>query len=63
MNKTPSDTKEWMTPAEVAAYFRVSPVTVRAWAAAGKISFSLTPGGHRRFSSEDIEEFARRVKS
>lgn len=46
-----------MTPGEVAALFRVDPKTVTRWAAAGKVRSLRTPGGHRRFSSEEIRNF------
>ena len=42
-----------LTPAEVAALFRVNPKTVTRWARAGKISAIRTLGGHRRFASGD----------
>src|SRR5688572_6268285 len=38
-----------LTPAEVAALFRVNPKTVTRWARAGKITAIRTLGGHRRF--------------
>lgn len=37
----------------------VSPVTVRQWASKGDLPALTTPGGHRRFVKQDIEEFAR----
>lgn len=37
-----------LTPAEVAALFRVDPKTVTRWAKAGKLSSIRTLGGHRR---------------
>jgi len=43
-----------LTPAEVAAMFRVNPKTVARWAQAGKISSVRTLGGHRRFRASDI---------
>ena len=43
-----------MTPGEVSALFRVSPVTVSRWAKAGKLEAIRTPGGHRRFREADI---------
>lgn len=43
-----------LTPAEVAALFRVDPKTVTRWAKAGKISSIRTLGGHRRFRKEEI---------
>ena len=44
-----------LTPAEVAAIFRVNPKTVTRWARAGKISAIRTLGGHRRFRASEIQ--------
>ena len=41
-----------LTPAEVAALFRVDPKTVTRWAKAGKLSSIRTLGGHRRYRAE-----------
>ncbi len=43
-----------LTPAEVAALFRVNPKTVTRWARAGKITAVRTLGGHRRFRASEI---------
>jgi excisionase family DNA binding protein len=43
-----------LTPAEVAALFRVNPKTVTRWARAGKITAIRTLGGHRRFRQSEI---------
>jgi excisionase family DNA binding protein len=43
-----------LTPAEVAALFRVNPKTVTRWARAGKITAIRTLGGHRRFRETEI---------
>lgn len=43
-----------LTPAEVAAIFRVDPRTVTRWARAGRISRVLTPGGHGRFRESEV---------
>lgn len=43
-----------LTPAEVAALFRVDPKTVTRWAKAGKLSSIRTLGGHRRYSASEI---------
>ena len=43
-----------LTPAEVAALFRVDPKTVTRWAKAGKLSSIRTLGGHRRFRASEI---------
>src|SRR5579875_2652557 len=47
--------EELLTPAEVAALFRVNPKTVTRWARAGKITAIRTLGGHRRFRASEIQ--------
>ncbi|WP_075928106.1 BldC family transcriptional regulator [Nocardiopsis sp. CNR-923] len=48
------ETRQTLTPAAVAALFRVSPTTVTRWADQGKVPAFRTPGGHRRFLRQDI---------
>jgi excisionase family DNA binding protein len=48
-----------MTPAEVAALFRVDPKTVTRWAAAGRLSRVRTPGGHGRFRESEVRALLR----
>jgi excisionase family DNA binding protein len=43
-----------LTPAEVAALFRVDPKTVTRWAKAGKLSSIRTLGGHRRYRETEV---------
>jgi excisionase family DNA binding protein len=43
-----------LTPAEVAALFRVDPKTVTRWAKSGKLSAIRTLGGHRRFRESEV---------
>jgi excisionase family DNA binding protein len=43
-----------LTPAEVAALFRVDPKTVTRWAKAGKLTSIRTLGGHRRYRSSEV---------
>jgi excisionase family DNA binding protein len=43
-----------LTPAEVAAMFRVDPKTVTRWAKAGKLSSIRTLGGHRRYRESEV---------
>ena len=47
---------ELLTPAEVAAMFRVDPKTVTRWAQAGKLTAVRTLGGHRRFRADGSVE-------
>ncbi len=51
--------KTILTPNEVANLLMVSPITVRQWAQKGLLQAHTTAGGHRRFSREVIEAFAR----
>jgi excisionase family DNA binding protein len=46
--------EDLLTPAEVAAMFRVDPKTVTRWAQAGRVSSLRTPGGHRRYRESEI---------
>ena len=45
---------ELLTPAEVAALFRVDPKTVTRWAKAGKLTSIRTLGGHRRYRALEV---------
>lgn len=49
-----SETGKLLTPAEVAALFRVDPRTVTRWARDGLITSVKTPGNHRRFREAEI---------
>ncbi|UER55341.1 BldC family transcriptional regulator [Kineosporiaceae bacterium SCSIO 59966] len=48
------DAEALLTPAEVAALFRVDPKTVTRWAKAGKLSSIRTLGGHRRYRESEV---------
>ena len=49
-----SDHETLLTPAEVAALFRVDPKTVTRWAKAGKLTAIRTLGGHRRYRKSEV---------
>lgn len=44
-----------LTPAQVGAYLRVTPATVKHWAHAGNIEAILTHGGHRRYRLSEVQ--------
>ena len=48
------ESESLLTPAEVAALFRVDPKTVTRWARAGKLTSLRTLGGHRRYRESEI---------
>lgn len=57
----PGDDGGLLAPREVAAIFRVRTATVWMWTRAGKIhAVRRTPGGHRRYSREEVEIFLGR---
>lgn len=43
-----------LTPAEVAAMFKVDRATVTRWAEAGKLTSIRTLGGHRRYLEKEV---------
>jgi excisionase family DNA binding protein len=51
---SPNGEGRLLTPAEVAALFRVDPKTVTRWAKAGKLSSIRTLGGHRRYWETEV---------
>ena len=50
------DAEPLLTPAEVAALFRVDPKTVTRWAKAGKLTSIRTLGGHRRYREAEVRQ-------
>ena len=52
-----------LTPAEVAALFRVDPKTVTRWAKAGKLSSIRTLGGSRRYRESEVRQLLRAVEA
>ena len=50
----PVDPERLLTPAEVAALFRVDAKTVTKWAQAGKLTWFKTLGGHRRYYESEV---------
>jgi excisionase family DNA binding protein len=54
MNTQGTEPEHLLTPAEVAALFRVDPKTVTRWAKAGKLTSIRTLGGHRRYRSSEV---------
>ncbi len=58
MERSHADHKRrWLTLSDAAAILGVHEGTVRRWADAGALPSYRTPGGHRRFLSEDVVGF------
>jgi excisionase family DNA binding protein len=45
-----------------AAYLGVCAATLRAWSNRGLVPAYRTPGGQRRFSTEDLDRFIRSMR-
>jgi excisionase family DNA binding protein len=61
--RTPDAAEPLLTPAEVAALFRVDPKTVTRWAKAGKLSSIRTLGGHRRYRESEVRALLAGIPS
>jgi len=55
----PREQEVLLTPAEVAALFRVDPKTVTRWAKAGKLTAIRTLGGHRRYRQSEVQSLLK----
>ncbi len=55
--RTPSEQQLVFTSSQAASYLGVSLATVRRWTDAGHVSCYRTPGGQRRFSRAQLDEF------
>ena len=56
-----SSQENLLTPAEVAALFRVDPKTVTRWAKAGKLTSIRTLGGHRRYKESEVKSLLKSI--
>jgi excisionase family DNA binding protein len=54
MTMRSNEVEALLTPAEVAAMFRVDPKTVTRWANAGKLTSIRTLGKHRRYRESEV---------
>ena len=57
----PREQEVLLTPAEVAALFRVDPKTVTRWAKAGKLTAIRTLGGHRRYRQSEVQSLLKNI--
>ncbi len=55
--------KEWLTLREASELLGVHPSTLRRWSDEGKIPFTRTPGGHRRFHRQTLEAYLQRQEA
>ena len=58
--RVPRAYSEFMTPAEAAAVLHVDANTLARWSKAGKVTAVRTPGGHRRYLTDEVIELVQR---
>jgi excisionase family DNA binding protein len=58
VSRAASETASWLSLTEASKRLNVHPATLREWADRGRIRTFRTPGGHRRFSGEDVDALA-----
>ena len=54
-----TDKTQWLSLRDACQLLQVSQVTLRQWADAGHLRVYRTPGGHRRFSRDDVLALTR----
>ena len=58
-----ADADKLLTPAEVAAMFRVNAKTVTRWARSGRLSAIKTMGGHRRYRLSEVRRAVEAINT
>lgn len=53
---------DYLTPLQAGRLLGVSPKTITRWAKQGKLSCTVTLGGHRRFAKSDIQKLIKETK-
>ncbi|MDN3359293.1 MerR family DNA-binding transcriptional regulator [Actinomadura sp. DC4] len=48
-----------LRPGEVAMIFGVRPATVARWSQEGRLAYTLTPGGHRRYWWAEVRKLLK----
>jgi excisionase family DNA binding protein len=54
--ESPAAPRPWLTSGQVARRLHVAPETVARWANQGRLEHRRTPGGHRRYDPELIDQ-------
>lgn len=57
-NESQFESEVNITPSEAGRIFGVDPKTITRWAVAGKLPYTRTLGGHRRYKLSDVRALA-----
>jgi excisionase family DNA binding protein len=56
----PADEPDWLTLGQAAKYLGMAQSTIRKWSDSGRLPAFYTPGGHRRYRRNDLDQFLER---
>ena len=56
----PASEPDWLTLGQAAKYLGVAQSTIRKWSDQGRVPAFYTPGGHRRYRRQDLDNFLNR---
>jgi excisionase family DNA binding protein len=57
--EVPTAPRPWLTSGQVARRLQVTLTTVARWANQGRLAHRRTPGGHRRYDPDLIDQLVR----
>src|SRR5437763_5209040 len=55
--RAPANEPDWLTLGQAAKYLGVAQSTIRKWSDQGRVPAFHTPGGHRRYRRNDLDNF------
>jgi excisionase family DNA binding protein len=58
--RAPASEPDWLTLGQAAKYLGVAQSTIRKWSDHGRVPAFYTPGGHRRYRRQDLDQFLDR---
>jgi excisionase family DNA binding protein len=58
--RAPTSDPDWLTLGQAAKYLGVAQSTIRKWSDQGRVPAFYTPGGHRRYRRNDLDNFLSR---
>ncbi|HYX77112.1 MAG TPA: response regulator [Gaiellaceae bacterium] len=58
--RAPTSEPDWLTLGQAAKYLGVAQSTIRKWSDQGRVPAFYTPGGHRRYRRQDLDDFLTR---
>src|SRR3954451_8708440 len=60
LGRQTQDESDWLTLGQAARYLGVAQSTIRKWSDSGRVRAFKTPGRHRRYRRDDLDDFLQR---